>query len=106
VLERVRDKGRFYVALASSMEANTIKTDFNRFKQSILAFRADNWEADIVRNLMIRKKANALEFLQKSTWGAIADMRSALAEDSSNGTTDWDAKALRDMDEGLGNADS
>lgn len=97
ILRKVRDEGRVYLTFASDKEANTIKMDFYRYRDSILTYNPDGWEAELVKGLMIRKKDAALEFSIKAKWGAMLDIDAQL-EGASLGTTDEEAEALRRLD--------
>ncbi len=101
VLERVRDEGKFFARFASSKEANTVKTDFNRYKHSVMAYMPGTWEAQLCLDLMVRMKGPALDFVKKSTSAAIADLRSQLDDPNHSGTTDEEAEALRKLDEDI-----
>lgn len=101
ILERVRDEGKFFHVFDSQKEANTIKTDFNRYRNSVLAYLPDSWEADLVRNIMLRKNGASLEWVKRSSWGAIAGLKQALAAPINDGTTDEEAEALRKLDEDI-----
>lgn len=97
ILKKVRDEGRVYLTFASTKEANTIKMDFYRYRDSIIENLPDGWEAELVKGIMIRKKDAALEFSVKARWGAMVDIDAQL-EGVPLGTTDEEAEALRRLD--------
>jgi len=100
ILQKVRDEGRVYLTFASTKEANTIKMDFYRYRDSIITNTPDSWEADLVKGIMIRKKDAALEFSVKARWGAMLDIDTQL-ESTVPGTTDEEAETLRRLDEDI-----
>jgi len=98
ILERVREHGKFFHVFDSQKEANTIKTDFNRYRASVLAYLPGSWEADLCRNIMLRKKDASLEWIKRSSWGAIAGLKQGLDAPTNEGTTDEEAEVFRRLD--------
>lgn len=100
LLRKIQAEGRVFLRLASSKEANTIKMDFYRYRDSLIAYAPDTWEAGLVKGVMVRKQDAALEFSIKAQWSAMKDIDAQLDGDS-DGTTDEEAEALRKLDEDI-----
>lgn len=101
ILGKVRDNGKFFFMFASAKEANTTKTDFNRYRASILHFMPDSWQAQVCRDIMLKKKDSSLEWVRRSTSGAIAGLREALDHGDEDGTTDEEADGLRKLEQDI-----
>lgn len=102
ILKRVADDGTFFHTFASEKEANTIKTDFNRYRVSVLAYLPDSWQADVCRNIMLKKGGSSLEWAKRSTSGAISGLRESLDNPEREvGSTDEEADALRKLEEDI-----
>lgn len=100
ILTKVRDDGRVFLRFASTKEANTVKMDFYRYRDSLIAHAPDGWQAEVVKGIMIRKKEATLEFSLKAKWGAMLDIDAQL-ENATEGSTDEEAEALRRLDEDI-----
>lgn len=101
ILVKLRDSGRVFLRFASAKESNTIKMDFYRYRDSLIAYAPEGWEAALVKGIMIRKKDATLEFSIKAQWGAMLDIDAQLDGAPTEGTTDEEAEALRKLDEDI-----
>lgn len=100
ILETVRERGSTFFTFHSIKEANTVKMDLYRYRDSVLAEMPVSWEAEVCKGLMIRKKDASLEISLKSMWGAMRDIDEQLDEQE-HGTTDEEAEALRKLEQDI-----
>lgn len=98
LLERVRNEGTFRAAFSSAKEANTVKTDFNRFRKSVMEYRPNGWEAELCRDLMVRMRKEALEFIRKSNSPAIVSLKAQLENPLDDVVLDEEAEMLERLE--------